>query len=225
MRPTTLAFTAAVFAFLGLASASAMAGSILVNNNNFSTLPVTGLNHPNSQGPYSETVGIPGWIATGATGQWHPNGAVLHLPAGATDVAFSNGPTISQTVSQKVVAGDTYTLTVDLGDRADTKPFYGGADLLIGGIMYDATGSPVSGGWSVYTATYTGLPTNAGDPITIQLTDSHGKQADFSDVTLNFTDPPPAKQPATVTPEPGTFSLAGLGILCAMGYALRKSVA
>jgi hypothetical protein len=220
MRTTAFRFTAAVIALLSLASASAMAGSILVKNNNFSTLPSNGLNDKSSQGPYSEAVGIPGWTATGATGQWDPKSSVLGLPAGATAVAYSNGPTISQTVAPTVVAGDTYTLTVDLGDRTDTKPFSGGADLLIGGVAYDATGLPVSGGWSLFTATYTGLPTNAGDPITIQLTESHGKQADFSDVTLNFTDPTP-----TPTPEPGTLSLAGLGLLCAIGYALRKNVA
>ncbi len=221
MRSSTLRFTAAVTAFLGLAATSAMAGSILVNNNNFSTLPKNGLNDKNTLGPYSESVGIPDWTATGATGQWDPSGVVLGLPAGATAVAYSNGPTISQTVTPTVVAGDTYTLTVDLGDRSDTKPFGGGADLLIGGITYDATGTPVVGGWSVYTATFTGDAADAGDAITIQLTDSlSGKQSDFSDVALSFVDPPPAP-----TPEPGTLSLAGLGLLCAMGYGLRKNLA
>ncbi|MGD0631169.1 MAG: DUF642 domain-containing protein [Terracidiphilus sp.] len=219
MRTSTLRFTAAVFAILSLAATSAMAGSILVNNNNFSTLPTNGLNHANSAGPYSESVGIPGWTATGATGQWAPSGVVLGLPAGATAVAYSNGPTISQTVSPTVVAGDTYTLTVDIGDRKGITPFPGGADLSIGGVAYDATGTPLAGGWSVYTATFTGDAADAGDAITIQLTD-HGTQTDFSDVTLSFTDPPPAP-----TPEPGTLSLAGLGLLCAMGYGLRKSVA
>jgi hypothetical protein len=201
-----------------------MAGSILVNNNNFSTLPTSGLNLERSSGNSSFGVGIPGWAAAGATGQWAPNGLVLGLPPGATAVAFSNGSTISQTVTPTVVAGDKYTLTVELGDRTDLSPFSGGADLLIGGIAYDATGLPIAGGWSVYTANYTGLPANAGDAITIQLTD-RGIQTDFSDVTLNFTALAPAGQPGAVTPEPGTLSLAGLGLLCAMGYALRKSVA
>jgi len=224
MRPSTPRYTAAVIAVLGFAAASAMAGTIPVTNGNFSTLPKTGLNFPDARGAYSYGAGIPGWTATVATGQWDPSGVVLGLPAGATYVAYSNGPTISQTVTPTVVAGDIYTLTVDLGDRTDTKPFSGGADLLIDGVKYDATGTPVLDGWSIYTATFTGLAATAGDSITIQLTDS-GKQSDFSDVTLTATALAPAGQPGAVTPEPGTLSLAGLGLLCAMGYALRKSVA
>jgi hypothetical protein len=224
MRPSARCLTAAVIAVLGFAAASAKAGPIQVNNNNFGTLPTSGLYNERPSGNSSFGVGIPGWAAAGATGQWAPSGLVLGLPPGATAVAFSNGSTISQTVTPTVVTGDTYTLTVELGDRTDISPFSGGADLLIGGVAFDATGSPLAGGWSVYTATYTGLPANAGDAITIQLTD-RGIQADFSDVTLNFTVPPPANDPPTATPEPGTFSLAGLGVLCIMRYARRKNVA
>jgi hypothetical protein len=43
---------------------------------------------------------------------------------------------------------------------------------------------PVQGNWSVFTATYTGLAADVGDPITIQL-NSTGIQADFDDVQLS----------------------------------------
>jgi hypothetical protein len=206
--------------FPGLMAASAFAGPISVNNGNFYTLPGTGLNNINSLGNYSDGAGIPGWNTSlnySDSGQWDPSGIVLGVPAGSTYIAYSNGGIISQTVTPTVVVGAVYTLTVELGDRTDL-PSLGGADLLINGVQYDATGTLVSDGWSTFTATYTGLAWDIGDAITIQLTSS-GDQGDFADVTLSG----PAS--TAVTPEPGTFYLAGLGLLCACGYSLRKSVA
>ena len=206
--------------FPGLMAASAFAGPIAVNNGNFSTLPVSGLNIFNPLGNYSDGAGIPGWNTSlnySDSGQWDPSGIVLGVPAGSTYIAYSNGGIISQTVTPTVVVGAVYTLTVELGDRTD-YPSMGGADLLIDGVAYDATGTLTPGGWSTFTATYTGLAGDIGDAITIQLTSS-GDQGDFADVTLSG----PAS--TAVTPEPGTFYLAGLGLLCACGYSLRKSVA
>jgi hypothetical protein len=120
-------------------------------------------------------------------------------------------------VTPTVVTGAVYTLTVELGDRTD-YPSLGSADLLIDGVAYDATGTLDPGGWSTFTATYTGLAADAGDQITIQL-NSSGAQGDFADVTLS------GPNSSAVTPEPSTFYLAGLGLLCACGYSLRKSIA
>jgi HpiC1 cyclase len=97
-------------------------------------------------------------------------------PAGLT-AAWNNqepkgadgGGTISQTVGATIQTGDVYTLNVDLGWSKATA-FLGSAGLLVNGVLYQATrAEPVRGGWSTYTATYTGLAADAGDSITIKL--------------------------------------------------------
>jgi hypothetical protein len=216
---------------LAFAAASALAQTtpITVANYDFSIVPAGGLTNscgiPNC-GNYSDFTsvsdGIPGWTASGdlaaggGYGQFAPTAIVFNGYDGTTPTAFSNGPTLNQIVGTTVVPGYTYTLTVDIGYRDDLFNFEGGADLLINGVAYDATGTkPAKGDFSAYTVTYTGLAADSGDPIEIQLT-APTNEGNFSEVTLTQT-----------VPEGGASSLyLLLAGLCCFGatFASRKEL-
>jgi hypothetical protein len=102
-----------------------------------------------------------------------------------------------------VETGVTYTLKVDLGWRNDDASFGSTAALLVNGVDYFATGTPVKGGWATFTATYTGKASDAGDHITIELLSLH-PQANFDNVLLSDN--------LTAVPEPGFAGLLGLGV-------------
>jgi hypothetical protein len=110
------------------------------------------------------------------------------------------------------VAGDIYTLTVDIGSRLDNYWDDPGANLLVGDSYYYATGTqPAMGYFSAYTASFVGTAANARDSITIDLTTA-GAQGDFSDVTL--TENP--------VPEPSSLLLLGTGLAAFAGMLRRK---
>jgi hypothetical protein len=183
-----------VLLVLGAVAASALAQTpIPVANYNFSILPPGGLPNYGAAGGFYSVDQIPDWTETpGTSGQFQPTqggGSFLLDPPTTTTWAFSNAgegvATIYQTVVPAVQAGETYTLTVDIGyNGGNGAGFDGSADLLINGVAYNATGTaPAPGFYSVYTATYLGTVADQGDPITIQL-NSTGAQGDFTDVTL-----------------------------------------
>ena len=194
------------------------ATAIPVDNPSFETLPGSGLPFGGCGVGCSYSVGaIPGWNNSGSSGQFQPgtqDGNLAYfnsLPDGIT-VAYSNdaGGVISQTVGATVQFGVVYTLSVDLGWRNDV-PFTASADLLINGTHYLAVGSvPVRGNWSTYTATYTGLSTDAGKPITIELL-SGGAQANFDNVSLSDNS----------VPEPAMTWIVG-GCLMGLGAFRRR---
>jgi hypothetical protein len=195
---------------------SAMANPIFVNNFSFENLPVGGL--PNGCGSgcsYSFGSSIPGWTTGSQVGQLQPGATtVLNSVPDGTTVGFSNSGSISQVVAPTVQLGVVYTLLVDLGKRTDT-PFTASAALLINGNTYTATGvTPTSGNFSTFTATYTGLASDVGQSITIELLTS-AAQGVFDNVRLNDS---------LTTPEPGVMSMfsAGLGALVLLGRRLRR---
>jgi hypothetical protein len=197
---------ASVLVATGLMTANANAGSITVLNPSFEIAPAGG--YPLTGGcdgvlgcMYSEAP-IPDWVNAQISGQWQPGSTpnpffFNSLPDGPT-VGYTNGPNISQTVSATAVAGDTYTLTVDVGYRQDliSLPY---VELVVGSNSALATPAttPVeqSGDWYLYTAVYKATAADAGQPITIILGLTPGifnGQADFDAVALSGSVPEPA---------------------------------
>jgi hypothetical protein len=213
--------------FLGVMAVAiplAYGGQILVGNSSFSALPGGGLPYGCGTGcSYDVNTPIADWTASGSSenfGLLDPGTGAGNdtwfdsVPEGDT-VAYTYGPSLSQTVDTSITAGTVYTLTVDLG-AMNGDMFSGGAGLLINGVTYAATGTtPVYGGWSQYTVTYIGLAADVGDNITIQLngpTDGvDGGNVNFSDVQLT-----------SAAPEPGFMGAVGIVALAFTGWRRRR---
>jgi len=187
-------------------------------------LPGGGLNQTGSNCSNTYSIGaIPGWIESGPgpSGQFNAGtpGCIFNSIPDGSIIAYTNDGTLSQTVTLVggVVTGNTYTLTVFEGTRADCCTAGGDtADLLVNGTQYFATGTvATAGNWTQWTATYTGLAADAGSPITIQLGGT-GNQADFDDVTLSYTTP-------SAVPEPAYLTLLAAGLGGLMLVARRRS--
>jgi hypothetical protein len=160
---------------------------------------------------------IPGWDITGVVvsagfgaGSFQPNSTYLNLPVpDGSLVAFSNGATISQTLTVGEMPNSLYTLSVWVGDRKDlpSTPYTIAVDLgaatlcSTGGV----TGDIASGGFADVTCSFfTTSVVNPGD-LKIVLS-SGGTQTVFDDVTLT----------AIGTPEPGSLALLSFGAIFAM---------
>ncbi len=140
------------------------------------------------------TVGIlTGWTLSGSAGAFNPR--VASFPGEAPEgrnTAFSNGPTITQTVST-AAAGTLYTLTVLVGARADIPGFFPGftVALQINGSTVASASSPTpaDGAWSPVTVRYTASGPDDGQSLGILL-DSIGPQTNFDLVQLDAATPP-----------------------------------
>lgn len=200
----------ATIAVLALAAIPASAASIAVANASFETLPPGSLPFPCGTACSFSAGSVPGWVATGATGQFQPGAAGYYnyVPDGLT-VAYINGGSITQTVAATAVAGSTYTLTSAFGIRNDFgNP--GSIRLVVGSNTIFATGTaPTPGNWSTYTASYTATLADVGGAISIELV-SAGAQGGFDDITLS-----------SAVPEPASWAmmLVGFGLV---GYAARR---
>jgi hypothetical protein len=167
-----------------------------------------------------------GWTssATNLTGTWRPglpNTTRFNLlPNGAQLAYVYSGASLSQTVSVLATEGLTYTLEVDLGIRKDYAASLGlgFAELRVGNNIITATGSaPTHGNWSTYTAVYTALAADAGQPISIFLRADPGDLASFDNVRLND-----AGSGGNPVPEPAGMAVLGLaGLLAAKRYWRR----
>lgn len=116
---------------------------------------------------------------------------LLDYPGGAPDgvnVAYSGGPAISQILSDVVVEGKTYILTLKVGNSPCCGfPGYG-VQLLANGVILaeDANSIPVpSGTFKNVDVTYTSPPadSNAGNQLEIRLL-SLGPEVTFDDISL-----------------------------------------
>jgi hypothetical protein len=212
-----VALAVTAIAGTSLIANSANASSITVLNPSFEVPPPGGFPLPNTNcAPgcsYSEPGPIPDWTTVGDTGLFQPGNPLNTtyfntLPDGPT-VAYTNGGSVSQTVGTTTVAGDTYTLNVEVGFRKDV-PDPGTVTLFIDGNPFVASGTPqqLSGNWSLYTAI--GIATTTGGLITIDLS-SPSAQGDWDSVTLS------------ATPLPSTWTMLVVGFAGLAFFAYRGS--
>jgi hypothetical protein len=158
---------------------------------------------------------IPDWTLTGQGGSWHPSSTFYNLPLpDGSIVAFSNGGTISQTLTTSLAPDTTYMLSVDVGHRLDgyitdcSIALYAGSTLL--NSFSASNGIIPIGTFADETVTYTSGATVLPGDLSIVLT-SDGQQADFDNVRLT----------ESTVPEPSSLSLVA-GALGIMFLALRR---
>lgn len=139
------------------------------------------------------------------------------LPDGS-HMAYSNGGTISQTLSATLTANVVYTLQVYVGDRLDSNfpgyavELYAGSNLL----SVENSLTPTRGQWLLSSQTYnaTGSSPGLGEALTIKLVGNYvaGEQVNFDYVTLD----------ASSVPLPSTVLLLGSGMVGLLALRRRK---
>lgn len=218
---------------LGVAGANTI---VTVNNPSFETANAFTIGCVQA-GCFFNQSGVPSWTSTGDAGSLQPGLPVNpyyfnNLPDG-TITAYVNGGSLSQTVGVTAQAGQTYSLVVALGLRADASvfggSFTGAIQLQIGNTVVNGVGSqPTAGNWSDYTATYAAQQADQGQSITIRLL-GNGVQGNFDHVRLSFAPTPGFTPPGggggnNEVPEPSAVMLTGLGLagLVAVRQRLRR---
>ena len=125
---------------------------------------------------------------------------------GARTAWMQGSGNMLQTLGDSAAAG-TYTLSVDVGDRADLNQDNYSIALLVGGSTVQSqswNGANISGGgWLTRTITWTA---NAGGgALGIRLSDlGGGQEVQFDNVRLDF---------AAAVPEPGSLALVSVALL------------
>jgi tetrahydromethanopterin S-methyltransferase subunit B len=140
------------------------------------------------------------------------------LPPGASVVAYSNGGTISQTLSGvSLMPNSIYTLSVYVGNRLDNLVTNYSLALDAGTTVLNSfsgsNGSIAAGTFANETLTYsTGSSVAAGN-LAILLTSS-GLQTDFANVVLSVN--------SIAAPEPSSLLMLGMGLLGLAWVGIRK---
>lgn len=199
---------------LGCTTAPAFANSIPVQNFSFeTTLPLV----YSSPGSGTWNIGpIPSWTtAGGVAGSWQPGPVAFSSVPDGSMVAYSNGGSISQTLSSSLAANTLYTLTVAVGNRLDTFinnlattyiiQLYAG-NTLLNSITGSNTAIPL-GTFLDVSFNYMSSVTLPAGNLSIVLS-SVGPQSVFDNVRLDAT------SGATSVSEPNSLTLlaAGLGL-------------
>lgn len=205
-----------------LACTAAFADTVTILNGSFEN-PSVGMNNWSTS--------VPGWVVNGSAGVYQPPAGVLTATDG-TQVAWINSGSVSQTLSETVQANYDYTLSVDVGQRADGGLTNYYVDLFAGNTLVASdSGSlhPAAGGWLTSTLNFsTGTnPGELGQAFTIVLGIPNaegwaGFQADFDNVRMTAVDPPPGTDVAAVVPEPSSLFLLGTAAVGLLDRRRRK---
>ena len=190
------------------------AALLTVANNSFETPIITA-----PSGFISSTGSVEGWTFTGgqqgfanpvaahnAGGSWY--GPSPTIPNG-NQVAWSNGGTISQTLSATLQANTIYTLGAYVGNRLSLNfPGYNIGLYAGGNLLASNSGvTPADGTFAPVTVSYTsGISVTPGQALEIRLTSLSGFQAqtNFDNITLDVAS----------IPEPSAIlGLLGFGLL------------
>jgi hypothetical protein len=205
----------------------------------FATVGEAAVINPSFEDPDLAEVGnnfvygsFPGWTAIGSAGVQDYAG-LGWLPYSTDDEQHAfvgGGATLYQTLTETIVDGGVYTLTVDVGQYGGFSGSQG-TIRLFGSAGYSTALSnsngtaelagiaPTPGTYSLnQTVTYTALASGdpfAGQFLGIALVASAGTQVEFDNVRLDVTFTEAAG------PEPGALGLLGLG-LAGLGMRRRR---
>ena len=157
---------------------------------------------------------IPDWQGGGS---FQPS-ATYFNPAGVTGsiVAFTNGGTISQTLTASLQPNSIYTLLVDVGQRLDMMTTDYSISLFAGGTLLNSisgsNGVITPGTFATQTLTYSTADAVVPGNLSIVLS-SAGAQSDFDNVRLDAS--------AIATPESSSLMLLGVGLLGLLAIGSR----
>jgi hypothetical protein len=188
-----------------------------------------------------------GYNAAGTFGVYKPSS--VQYPGGipgGLNVAYVTGTTYSASISQvlgaTLLANDTYTTTVDIGQRVDLTGHAAGcnglsAALEAGGVVLASTdpftqscnliepaGNPIGSFVQVSFSYNSGAsPAQLGAPLEIVLTSfgsgsqNNQGEVDFDNVTLSDT-----RSSGSPTPEPASIVLIGSGLIALAAVRARR---
>jgi hypothetical protein len=230
----------ASLAAAAIGSMPALARDVAVTNGSFEDPVVTTIpgHLTSTAGPFcfaSACPSIPGWAFEGLGGLFQPNGSVF--PPGAmhgTQVFFSDGRGAGDAIATQSFAstlyrpGTDYTLTVAVGNRAESFIPFGGGFLslfagsdpgnVVGSIDLAAIVAPSAGQFKDVVLSLSAAELEAagalGQAIGIRMGGATVGQSIFDDVRLS----------AAAIPEPGTVALFWLGLL-GLGVLRRGAAA
>ena len=210
---------AALATALALTSNSATAAAVAVANAGFEEGPELAENGW-TRGDF------PGWGGSIASGRQRPGDALFDggLPPSGDGSAneytgWVNDGALFQSLNEVLIAGKTYTLTVDIGDRLDmafggyTLNLYAGAQVFAALSGFDVP----EGGWLTKTLTFTATDATVGLGNRLRIGLLGGTQVNFDNVRFDISgDVGPVE-----TPEPAMPALFGLGMI-SLAVARRR---
>lgn len=162
---------------------------------------------------------ISGWIiSSGEAGTWYP-ASITYYPSvpNGVNIAYSNGGTISQTLTTALANDTTYTLNVEVGHRSDGYFNNYTIQLLAGPNVIASVINPIDpgpGNFGLATLSYTSAvnDANAGQLLGIRFLTA-GAQVNYDAVSLT----------TSAVPVPAAVWFFGSGLIGLVGLRRKAS--